>query len=193
MWHKDKFCYDSVVRQHIKSRSMCFMVNVYATCNYMDKVTLWEVLTSLKRTYQNMVGCFCGDFNVVRREYERKGIRGGSSQKKEMSGFKCFIDTNCLVDIPSVGKKYTWFKSNGTAKSRLDRFLVAKEWLHIWPFYKQYVQQRRVLDHCAIVAKSWVKYWGPKPCRSINACVVHRARVHGVCEREMGFIQCSGK
>jgi len=120
MWHKDKFRYDShvigidfiAVGQHIKTSCMCIVVNVYAACNYMDKVTLWEALTSFKRTYQDMIGCFCSDFNAVRREDERKGIRGSSSQKKEISGFNCFIDINCMVDIPSVGKKYTWFKSN---------------------------------------------------------------------------------
>ena len=166
MWQKDKFCYEThvvgtgfiaVVGQHIHSGHRCFVVNVYAACNLRAKITLWEDLSSFRRTYQNMVGCFCGDFNVVRREDERKGIGRGTSQRKEMSGFNDFIDTNCLVDIPTVGKKFTWFKPNGTAKSRLDRFLVSEEWIQIWPFYKQYVQQRTVSDHCAIVAKSWVK------------------------------------
>ena len=69
------------------------------------KVALWEALTIFKSTYQIMVGCFCGDFNIARREDERKGIRGSSSQKKEISGFNCFIEKNYLVDIPIVGKK----------------------------------------------------------------------------------------
>jgi len=145
------------------------VANVYAACNYRVKVTLREALTAFKRTHQNIVGCFCGDFNAVRREDERKGIRGGPSQRKEMIDFNSFIDTNCLVDIPRVGKKYTWFKPNGTSKSRLDKFLVSDEWIQSWPFYKQYVQQRTVSDHCAIVAKSWAKDWGPKPFRSIDA------------------------
>jgi len=78
----------AIVGQHIKSSSICVVVNVYATCNYRDKVTLWKVLTSLNRTYQNMVGCFCGDFNAVRREDERKGIRGSSDgdQEEEENG-----------------------------------------------------------------------------------------------------------
>ena len=96
-------------------------------------------------------------------------MRGSPSQRKEISGFNCFIDTNCLIDIPCVGKKYTWFKSNGTAKSRLDRFLISEEWLQRWSSYKQYVQPRIVSDHCAIVAKSWIKDWGPKPFRCIDA------------------------
>jgi len=113
MWHKDKFCYEThvvgigfiaVVGQHINSGHRCFVVNVYAACNFRAKVTLWEDLSLFRGSYQNMVGCFCEDFNAVRREDERKGIRRGSCQRKEMGGFNGFIDTNCLVDIPTVGK-----------------------------------------------------------------------------------------
>jgi len=57
-----------------------------------------------------------------------------------MEGFNNFIETNGWVDILCVGKKFTWFKANDTAKSRLDRFLVSEEWLQFWPAAKQYVQ-----------------------------------------------------
>ena len=52
-----------------------------------------------------------GSFNAVRREDERKGLRGYSSQKKEIEDFNHFIENNGLLDIPAVGKKYTWFKT----------------------------------------------------------------------------------
>jgi len=73
------------------------------------------------------------------------------------------------VELPIVGKKFTWYKSDGSAKSRLDRFLVSLEWLQMWPMSKQYVQPREVSDHCAVVAKSWVKDWGHKPFKTIDA------------------------
>ena len=34
---------------------------------------------------------------------------------------------------------------------------------------KQYIQQRVVSDHCAILVKSLVKDWGLKPLRTIDA------------------------
>lgn len=43
------------------------------------------------------------------------------------------------MDLPIVGKKYTWFKENGSTKSRLDKMLVSDEWLQVWPMCKQYV------------------------------------------------------
>jgi len=78
------------------------------------------------------------------------------------------------LDLPIVGKKYTWFKANGSAKSRLDRILVSEEWLNIWPMYKQYVQRREVSDNCALVVKTLDKDWGPKPFRTIDAWHMER-------------------
>ena len=73
-----------------------------------------------------------------------------------------------------MGKKYTWFKANGTAKSRIDRVLVSEEWLQRWPMCKQYVQRREVSDHCALMIKCIDKDWGPKPFRPIDAWFLER-------------------
>lgn len=40
-----------------------------------ENVALWEELTNIKNAHQNLVWCFCGDFNVVRCVNERKGAR----------------------------------------------------------------------------------------------------------------------
>jgi len=74
-----------------------------------------------------------------------------------------------MEDLPFVGKKFTWYRADGSAKSRLDRILVSEEWLQVWPMSKQYVQAREVSDHYAIVVKSWIKDWGPKSFKSIDA------------------------
>jgi len=87
-----------------------------------------------------------------------------------MGRFNNFIYTNMLVELPFVGKKYTWFSSNGKAMSRLDRVLVSEEWMQEWPMGKQYVQRREVSDHCALVDKDW----GPKPFRTIDAWFMER-------------------
>jgi len=51
-----------------------------------------------------------------------------SGYSSEINGFNRFIESNMLLDLPIVGKKYTWFKKNGS-----------EEWLNIWPMCKQYV------------------------------------------------------
>ncbi|XP_068501097.1 uncharacterized protein [Phaseolus vulgaris] len=178
MWDKEAFNYSShvsgrgfivVVGHHSKSNCLCVVANVYAACSLSDKVAMWEALSEIRSSHQNKVWCCCGDFNAVRSIEERKGVRGHSSQKKEIRDFNEFIDKNLMVDLPIVGKKFTWYKSDGSAKSRIDRILVSEEWLQVWPMSKQYVQSREVSDHCALVAKSWVKDWGPKPFRTIDA------------------------
>lgn len=81
---------------------------------------------------------FFGDLNVVRSVNERKGARERGTQSSEIRGFS-FIERNFLVELPIVGNKYTLYKSNGLAKSRLNIVLVYEEWLQKWPMCKQYV------------------------------------------------------
>jgi len=44
-----------------------------------------------------------------------------------------------LVDIPMVGRKFTWYKLTASVKSRIDRVLVSRERLEVWPDSKQFV------------------------------------------------------
>ena len=178
MWHEEAFSYANhvmgkgfiaVFGNHAKTNTSCVVINVYAACSLSEKKTLWEDLSNLKVDSQELVWCMCGDFNAIRSRNERKGIRERASQSGEIIGFNSFIDTNSLLELPLVGKKFTWFKANGSANSRLDRVLVSEAWLEIWPMCKQYVQRREVSDHCAIVVKNVEKNWGPKPFRSIDA------------------------
>jgi len=159
----------AVFGNHVKTNTSCVVVNVYAACSLSEKKTLWEDLSNLKAASQESVWCLYGDFNAIRSRNERKGVRERASQSGEIIGFNSFIDTNSFLELPLVGKKFTWFKANGTTKSRLDRVLVLEAWMEIWPMSKQYMQRREVSDHCAIVVKYVEKNWGPKPFRSIDA------------------------
>jgi len=73
-----------------------------------------------------------------------------------------------MVDLSCIGTKFTWYRPNGKAKSRLDRFLTTFDWLQHWPGSKQYVLDRQISDHCALVLKSNVVDWGPKPFRFLD-------------------------
>ncbi|KAK8472198.1 hypothetical protein PHAVU_002G142300, partial [Phaseolus vulgaris] len=95
----------------------------------------------------------------------------GDTGERECSGWanqaKVASGKN-LVDIPYIGRKYTWYRPNGKAKSRLDRYLVSFEWLQHWSGSKQYITERQISDHCALVLKSNVADWGPKPFRFLD-------------------------
>jgi len=83
MWHKEAFSYDThvmgkgfiaVFGQYKKSNCMCVVVNVYAACSLSEKISLWGKLKNMKKASSDMVWCFYGNFNVVRRRCERKGV-----------------------------------------------------------------------------------------------------------------------
>lgn len=90
--------------------------------------------------------CSGGDFNVIRYPHEKKG---GRRITPSMEKFSDFINGNELIDLPLVGRKYRW--SNNTeraAMSRLDRFLVSREWDEFYAGAIQVGLPRRVSDHC---------------------------------------------
>ncbi|XP_068466212.1 uncharacterized protein [Phaseolus vulgaris] len=192
MWHTDAFIYDNhvmgkgfiaVTGKYVKANCRCVVVNVYAACSLREKKILWGELSRIKMASQDMIWCLSGDFNDVRSICERKGATERGSQSSEIRGFNRFIDTNLLIELPFVGKHFTWFNSNGKAKSRLDRVLVSEDWMQLWPLCKQYVQRREVSDHCALVVKVVDKDWGPKPFRTIDAWLVEKGFMEMVKDR----------
>ena len=71
-------------------------------------------------------------------------------------------------DVPWLGRKYTWYRPNETAKSRLDRILVSDEWLIKCQGSTQFVLERNFSDHCPILLRSTSVDWGLKPFRVLD-------------------------
>lgn len=69
--------------------------------------------------------CILGDFNSIRSEGERKGAVS-HCRYEEIKCFEEFILEAKLIDLPMVGRKFMWYRSDGSAMSRLDRFLVSE-------------------------------------------------------------------
>lgn len=145
MWNKEGFEYKNhlmgtgfiiIFGHYIKSSSRCVVVNVYSPCTLNGKKSLWEDLTKVKMARHEPTWCFCGDFNAERSRSERKGVRGRGEQTSELIGFNSFIDSIFLLELPLVGKKFPWFKLDGTTKSRINRVFVNEEWLQLWPMSK---------------------------------------------------------
>jgi len=100
--------------------------------------------------------CILGDFNVVRKLNERKGLRIGSSSKREMKMISDFMKKIEMLDVLIIGRKHTWYMPNGIEKSRLDRILVSHEWLEKWCGCKQHIHDRQLSDHCALMLKTTI-------------------------------------
>lgn len=78
-----------------------------------------------------------GDFNAVTRSRERKGV-GNSSGSQEIIEFNSWVNEMQLVDPPFLGRKFTWYRADGSAMSRLDRFLLSEEWATEWEVVPQW-------------------------------------------------------
>ncbi|GLT59702.1 hypothetical protein SLA2020_325070 [Shorea laevis] len=142
----------------------CYFVNVYSSCDLAQKRCLWEILSDLV-TSKKGNWCIAGDFNAIRNSQERKG---DTSVRRELREFNDFIETTGLVDLPMIGRKFTWYQPNGQSMSRLDRFLFSSEWMRNWTDLKQWGLMRSVSDHCPVMVKNEACNWGPKPFKLYN-------------------------
>jgi len=95
------------------------IINVYSSCVTIEKYTLWEEITRIIASDKNLGWCLLGDFNAVRNISERKCVGNGYVNRNEIERFNLFI----------IGRRFTWYRPNGTAKSRIDRVLVSDTWL----------------------------------------------------------------
>lgn len=91
------------------------MINVYAPCELNQKKELWRELIQVM-TESGDKWCIMGDFNSIRNESERKGVIT-RDRHEEIRCFEEFIAEAEFVDLPMVGRKYTWYRSDGLAMS----------------------------------------------------------------------------
>ncbi|MCI15886.1 cysteine-rich receptor-like protein kinase [Trifolium medium] len=93
--------------------------------------------------------CLGGDFNSIMKVGERRGSSGtwGHTERAE---FAHFIDILEVVDIPVTGNKFTWFNSDGSVMSRLNRFLLSEGFIEKGNISNLWVGDRDISDHCPI-------------------------------------------
>jgi len=144
------------------------IVNVYCVGTLREKIIIWDELREVKKSHLIKMWCVAGDFNSIRSVGERRGQSSNVNYSSEIRSFNNYIEGSSLVNIPLLGRKFTGYKPNGTAKSRIDRVLVSLEWLEKWSGSKQYAEGRSVSDHCALILKDINIDWGPKPFRCLD-------------------------
>jgi len=90
---------------------------------------MWEKLRQLRllrASNPEGLWCFLGDFNSIRSQEERIGSSQRIVGTYDISGFNDWISDMELQEIKSFGSRFTWFRPNGSVKSRLDRCLVSE-------------------------------------------------------------------
>jgi endonuclease/exonuclease/phosphatase family metal-dependent hydrolase len=150
------------------------MVNVYAKCDLVAKRRLWGALIATKTTLGDGNWCILGDFNSVASGDERCGVNPVVANSMEIRELMEFMEGMDLVDVPILGRRFTWFHPSGRAMSRIDRVLVSEDWLSLWGFSSLWVLPRDVSDHCPLILKRNGFDWGPKPFRFNNVWLDHK-------------------
>jgi len=172
IWNNDSFLVDRKVVGRgfilleglwIKDNKRVSIINVYAPCDLQRKRQQWDEILQLKTTSQAGLWCVLGDFNSIRHQDERVSSAQSVGVDPSISEFNSWILDMALEDVRSVGRRFTWCRPNGSAMSRLDRFLLSDDWLVHWPHSTQFMLDRDYSDHCPILLKSKNIDWGPKP------------------------------
>lgn len=151
---------------------LLYIVNIYSPCSMSGKRQLWSDLIAFKLHNDPGEWCLGGDFNSILKVGERRG-RGGAVNSKERIEFSQFCEAMDIIDIPVMGKKFTWFNSDGTSMSRLDRFLISEGFATKAGISNQWIGDRDISDHCPIWLLSSNLNWGPKPFKFNNCWADH--------------------
>lgn len=143
-----------LVGKWLQEAQQIHIINIYSPCDIQNKRVLWDSVKQLKNQTQEGLWCIVGDFNNIRTPSERSGICQRGSGESNTSEFNDWIEELEVVEVPWVGKKFTWFRPNRAARNKLDRFLVSPEWLDKWPGSTQHTLDRNFSDHCPILLRS---------------------------------------
>lgn len=151
-------------------KKRCIIINVYSRCDLPSKRRLWEALVEERVSRGEGAWCVLGDFNVVCRRDERRGVNeeASSSQVLEMFLFNNFLGEMNVEDVNVLRRRFTWYHPNGISMSRIDRVLISEGWSNFWGENSLWVLPRDVSDHCPLVLKNGGWDWGPKPFRFNN-------------------------
>ncbi|KAL8545034.1 hypothetical protein ACS0TY_005295 [Phlomoides rotata] len=156
----------------VEDGSNCTIVNVYSPNSATHRCELWEILQALVRQVGTESICIIGDFNAIREESEGVG-RSRYWDRGEMEKFNDFIERSDLVEVQLVGRRFTWYRPDGTCKSKLDRLLVNSTWLNNWSGSILRGGKRSLSDHVPIYIEGSKKDWGPRPFKFFNQWIQH--------------------
>ncbi|GAU10126.1 hypothetical protein TSUD_423110, partial [Trifolium subterraneum] len=152
--------FNAVLSSVDREGDVLHIVNVYAPCNISGKKKLWEDLSMLKQQIGGGKWCVGGDFIAVLHSSERKGVSTDTRQSERFL-FNCFVEEMELIDVPVLGKKFTWFSADGNSMSRIDRFLLSDGFVTKYDITGQWIGDRDISDHCPVWLLSSSVNWGP--------------------------------
>lgn len=89
-------------------RRKCCIINVYAPCPLSERIALWDRFNLVIQQNGDCCLCIAGNFNSIRKANERVG-QGETINHRDLGAFDEF---NREVDLPLVGKKFTYYRTD---------------------------------------------------------------------------------
>ena len=116
-----------MVGEWIQEAQMITLVTIYSPCDIHNKRILWDSVKQLRQSMEGGLWCIMGDFNSIRGPDERFSNVQSLHEDSCIKEFNQWIDDLEVLEVPWLGRKFTWYRPNGASRSRLDRFLVSHE------------------------------------------------------------------
>ncbi|GMJ02965.1 hypothetical protein HRI_003965700 [Hibiscus trionum] len=128
----------------------CGFLNIYAPNSEAERQLFFDQIGGILSSISILI-MVAGDFNAVLSKEEKFG---GSPSQSGMRIFTEFINRNILINISTIGGKYTWARGNPiSSASRIDRFLMHPEFVTLYPLLSQSILPRSISDHCPVILK----------------------------------------
>eukprot|EP00253_Pinus_taeda_P009309 PITA_09309 len=153
--------------QHLESKEIISLVNVYAPNNAGEKKLCWDSIKNLAdlEDLENIV--ITGDFNLTLLSSEKRG--GSIVRDPARETVEDLMQDRDLIDIKPTTGKYTWSNKRagpGHIAARLDRFLVQSSFLLLGLEAKSHILHSNTSDHKPISLELLTtKDLGPIPFR----------------------------
>ncbi|XP_023737696.1 uncharacterized protein LOC111885684 [Lactuca sativa] len=141
------------------------LVNVYGPHDPSEKRRLWEQLGQIKGEMEGTWIIF-DDFNTVRRREERLNSQFCPSSAFH---FNRFISETGLHDLRMGGHRFTFLCQTDFKLSKLDRFLVCNNFIHLFPSTSTTALPRDLSDHCPVILQTSLPDYGKPPFRLFNS------------------------
>nr|GEV75738.1 RNA-directed DNA polymerase, eukaryota [Tanacetum cinerariifolium] len=148
--------------------SKLLIISVYAPQELNERRDLWDYLrTFIDRWEGNTV--IMGDFNEVHSKHERFG---STFKRQGAIAFNNFISSACLIDLPLEGYAFTWAHKSASKMSKLDRYLISKGVLDLFPHLSALCLDQHLSDHRPILLRETNYDYGPSPFRFFHSWFV---------------------
>lgn len=147
----------------VERSSSCSLrcMGIYAPNVPGERLFLWQRLVDIISNC-TLPWVILGDFNETLSPEERS--EGSLFDRRGASTLSLLIQQCGLVDLPLLGKCFTWFSSR--CASRLDRVLVSPHWIADHHSHRLIAGKQSLSDHIPLFLKAESVSWGFRPFRS---------------------------